>query len=127
MVNLMSYRERADYSDGRESTMTGREADDAYAPLGPLAEIGAEVVFVADVDSQFLGDTPCWNRVGVVKYPTRRSFIDMQSRPDFQELHAHKEAGMARTFVIGCLPIAAPVPGPVRVASQPTRTSTRFG
>ncbi len=108
MVNLMSYRDRADYADGRESSLSGREADDAYAPLGPLAAIGAEVVFFADVDAQFLGDAPSWDRVGVVKYPTRRSFIDMQSRPDFQELHAHKEAGMAQTFVIGCLPIAAP-------------------
>ena len=44
MVNLMSYREKADYADGRESNVTGREADDLYAPLGPLKEIGADHV-----------------------------------------------------------------------------------
>jgi len=27
MVNLMRYRERAEYADGRETTLTGREAD----------------------------------------------------------------------------------------------------
>ncbi len=37
MVNLMNYREVAEYADGRESTISGREADDLYAPLGPLA------------------------------------------------------------------------------------------
>ena len=73
-----------------------------------LAEIGAEPVFFADVDTQLLGESPMWDRVAVVKYPTRRSFIDMQSRPDFQAKHVHKEAGMAETFVIGCQPIGSP-------------------
>lgn len=108
MVNLMSYREKADYADGRQSDLTGRQADDAYAPLGPLQAIGAQPVFVADVDTQFLNDTPKWHRVGIVKYPTRRSFIEMQRRPDFQELHHHKEAGMAETIVAGCLPMPVP-------------------
>ncbi len=108
MVNLMKYRDVAEYADGRESTISGREADDRYTPLGPLAAIGADLVFAGEVDQQLLGDSPTWDRVGVVKYPTRRSFIEMQSRPDFQELHAHKDAGMAQTFVIGCQPIEVP-------------------
>lgn len=108
MVNLMSYRAEADYADGRPSTITGREADDLYTPTGPLTEIGAEIVFVADVVDQFLNDTPRWDRVGVVKYPTRRSFVEMQRRDDFQRLHEHKDAGMAQTIVIG----TQPMPGP---------------
>jgi hypothetical protein len=109
MVNLMKYREVADYADGRESTISGRDADDLYAPTESLAAIGAEVAFFGDVDQQLLGDAPIWDRVGVVKYPTRRSFIEMQSRPDFQRKHAHKEAGMAETIVIGCQPFDTPV------------------
>lgn len=108
MVNLMSYREQANYADGRKSDISGREADDRYAPLGPLAAVGAEVVLFADVDTQFLNDTPKWDRVAIVKYPTRRSFIDMQRLPEFKELHHHKDAGMASTFVIGCQPMAVP-------------------
>ena len=108
MVNLMKYREKADYADGRSSDISGREADDLYAPLGPLKAIGAEVVFVADVDTQFLNDSPKWDRVGIVKYPSRRAFLEMQNRPDFKELHHHKEAGMAETIVCGCLPMPVP-------------------
>jgi hypothetical protein len=108
MVNLMKYREKADYADGRASEISGREADDLYAPIGPLTAIGAEPVFFADVDTQFLNDTPKWDRVGIVKYPSRRAFIEMQSRKDFQELHHHKEAGMAETIVCGCLPMPVP-------------------
>jgi len=67
--------------------------------------VGAEVVFFGVVEQQLLGDDPVWDRVAVVKYPTRRSFIDMQGRPEFQESHKHKDAGMEQTFVIGCQPM----------------------
>ncbi|HEX7354927.1 MAG TPA: hypothetical protein VF288_08870 [Mycobacteriales bacterium] len=108
MVNLMSYRPVAQYADGRETTLTGREADDLYSPLEVLAAIGAEPVFFADVDAQLLGTAPAWHRVAVVKYPTRRSFVEMQQRPDFQDKHAHKDAGMAETIITACLPIPSP-------------------
>ena len=116
MVNLMAYRKVADYGAGNASgidpenggTVSGREADDRYAPLDVLADIGADVVFIGDVEDQLLGDVPRWDRVGVVRYPTRRSFIEMQQREDFQKKHVHKEAGMAETIVAGCLPLETP-------------------
>lgn len=111
MVNLMSYRDVAQYADGRDEVISGREADDRYAPLDVLGAIGAAPVFVAEVEDQLLGEAPRWDRVGVVRYPTRRSFVDMQSRPDFQEKHVHKEAGMEATIVAGCVPIDDPMAG----------------
>ena len=111
MVNLMKYRDIADYPDGARAdgpAISGREADDLYTPLESLAGVGAEIVFGGDVDLQLLGDAPIWDRVGVVKYPTRRSFIEMQSRPDFRRQHVHKEAGMQETIVIGCQPFDLP-------------------
>ena len=108
MVNLMAYRPRAEYADGRESTLTGRQADDRYTPIDELAKVGARIVFVGDVEDQLLGDAPRWDRVAVVKYPTRRAFIEMTSSSDYERAHAHKDAGMAQTFVIGCTPFAPP-------------------
>ena len=107
MVNLMVHRERADYGDGSD-TLTGDEADQRYAEAIPLEEIGAEVVFHADVESQLLGDAPRWDKVGVVRYPSRRAFIDMQRRDDFKAAHEHKEAALAETIVIAGVPIASP-------------------
>lgn len=108
MVNLMHYRDRAVYADGRESDLTGREADDRYAPFGPFRTVGAELVFLSDVDEQLVGDDQRWDRIAVVRYPTRRAFLDMQDLPEYVELHEHKDAGMASTFVIGCLPATVP-------------------
>lgn len=125
MVNLMKYRAVANYAGGNPSGRSGREADDAYAPTDALRQIGAKVVFLADVDTQLLGAEPKWDRVGVVRYPTRRSFIEMQTRPDFREKHVHKEAGMEQTIVMGCLPLPAPelpadAPALDRVPHPPT-------
>ena len=128
MVNLMRYKDRAEYADGRESTATGREADDEYAPIGPLAAVGAEIVFVADVEDQLLGDEPRWDRIGVVRYPTRAAFIEMQRREDFQRAHEHKEAGMAETIVIGCRPLSLPaIPQRVEWSDVPHPSSDDDG
>ena len=105
MVNLMKYHDVAQYGDEAAQKVSGREADNLYTPLEPLAAVGAEIVYVGDVDSKLLGDDRNWDRVAVVKYPTRRSFVEMQQREDFQKKHVHKEAGMQETIVMGCLPV----------------------
>jgi hypothetical protein len=107
-VNLMKYRDRADYADGGEGQITGREADDQYTPRESLRGVGAQIVFVADVESQLLGAEPQWDRVAVVRYPSGRAFVEMQSRPDFKEKHVHKEAGMQETIVMACKPMELP-------------------
>lgn len=105
-LNLMKYRERADYGDGDGPDISGREADDAYTPVGPLAAIGAVIAFAGDVVEQESG-RPRWDRVGIVRYPSRAAFFEMQRRDDFKAKHVHKEAGMEFTIVMSCLPESA--------------------
>lgn len=106
-LNLMKYRAVADYGEAGGPAVSGREADDAYAPLGPLAAIGAQPVFHADVVDQPVGE-PAWDRVGIVRYPSRSAFFAMQQRDDFKAQHVHKEAGMDCTIVLSCLPAGPP-------------------
>ena len=108
LVSLMCHRAIADYGDADGAPVSGREADGRYAAALPLQDIGAEVVFVADVESQLLGDEPRWDRVAVVRYPTRRAFVEMQQREDFPEAHRHKDAALERGIVIVGRPIATP-------------------
>jgi hypothetical protein len=101
-LNLMKYHQVARYSDERQG-VTGREADDAYAPFKSLAAVGAAIEFVGNVTSQPLGD-PQWDRVAVVRYPSRAAFIAMQERSDFKQAHEHKAAGMESTIILSCEP-----------------------
>lgn len=108
MVNFMRYRQVAAYRDASGPAITGREADDRYAPTDVLAAIGADVAYFGDVVPGPGGAAPAdrWDRMAIVRYPTRRSFIDMQERPDFKERRVHKDAGMDFTIIMGCLPLA---------------------
>jgi len=125
MVNLMRYRDRAVYADGRDTDLTGREADDRYAPFGPFRTVGAELVFLSDVEAQFLGEDQDWDRIAVVRYPSRRSFLEMQELPEYVALHEHKDAGMASTFVIACRPADLPdLPGDAPAVDQVPHPST---
>jgi len=101
----MKYHEVAQYSEDGvvDQPISGKEADDRYNPSTVLNKIGANVVFYGDVVSNNFG-TEDWDRIGIVRYATRKSFIDMQSRPDFGEKHVHKAAGMARTTLVCCRP-----------------------
>jgi hypothetical protein len=104
MVNFMRYKERADYGEGADSGISGHEADDRYAPTEVLADIGADVAYFGDSVGPDGGPDAEWHRMGIVRYPTRRSFIDMQSRRDFREKRVHKDAGMDFTVIMCSLP-----------------------
>jgi len=121
MVNLMRYKPVATYGEGEvdDPQVSGREADDRHAPLDVLAQVGAEVVFYGDVEDQLLGEGEPWERVGIVRYPTGRAFIEMQQRDDFKERHLHKEAGMERTIVMGCRPASGDLAAPAGAAGLP--------
>ncbi len=105
-LNLMKYRDVADYGEGGSSAAkTGREADDEYTPRESLAGIGAKITFAADVERTLIGDGTDWDRVGIVRYPSRKAFFEMQQREDFKKSHVHKDAGMEFTIVMSCLPV----------------------
>ena len=110
MLNLMRYKEAADYGDGDDRGVSGREADDRYAPTEVLDALGAPVALFGDVTDQPTPGT-AWDRIGIVRYPSRATFFAMQRREDFQEKYVHKQAGMAETIVMGCVPVVAADPG----------------
>ncbi len=112
MLNFMKYRETAVYADGGDTAVSGREADDRYAPTDVLAAIGAHICFLADV----VDASEDWDRIAVVRYANRRSFVEMQNRDDFQKKHVHKEAGMDHTTIMGTVPA-----GELPVVARPNR------
>ena len=123
MVNLMKYHEVAQYEgDAPGENISGKEADDRYNPSSVLNKIGADVMFYGDVVTNHLGDED-WDRIGIVRYATRRSFIEMQSRTDFAEKHQHKAAGMLRTI----LPVCRPVDESIDSHPRPAQDDLDFG
>jgi hypothetical protein len=89
------------------ASLPGQSADAVYAPASLLAAAGATLCFAADV----LASTGGWDRVAVIWYPTRRSFVELAYQRNFQDWHVAKEQRMERTTVMGTLPVAG-LPAP---------------
>lgn len=113
MVNLIRHRERAEYPDGRETDLTGAEADGLYGQsiLPILLDIGARPVFVGDAELNLISsDGETWDQIGMVRYPSRAKFFEMLEREDFRAVSQHKAAGVEKTLVLVSVPQQAPFP-----------------
>ena len=98
LLNLFKFREKAEYADGRETNLTGREAYDLYGhPMAKVLEkYGAEVVFYSEITGLILGQVEdLWDSFVIVKYPSRQALIEMTSSEEFKALSVHREAGLA--------------------------------
>ena len=109
MVNLIRFREQAEYADGRETTLTGREANELYSPTEYLAAIGARPVFVGDVTDIIEGVHPSqmageWDSVAIVQYPCPLAFFAMSVHEGFNARAIHKDAGVESSIVMVTYP-----------------------
>ena len=98
MVNLLKFREKAEYEDGRESQLSGREAYGLYATeMKKLVEAsGGRFIFSATVDSLLLGEVEeLWDVVGIVEYSSSKALMEISSTPAFQAIEVHRHAGLA--------------------------------
>jgi len=98
MVNLLKFKANAKYEDGRETSLTGREAYDIYgsAVAKLLKEFGGGALFAADVERLMLGEVDeLWDEVAIAMYPSRKAMLDMMQSPTMQEISIHRTAGLS--------------------------------
>ena len=97
MVNLLKFREKAVYEDGRECDLTGREAYMIYgrAVAGFLPEFGGKAIFAGDVTFLALGQVEeLWDEVAIAMYPSRGDLLRMSMSEAWQEIAVHRTAGL---------------------------------
>lgn len=98
MVNMLKFKERAEYADGRETALTGREAYQLYgqAVAGIVPDFGGRIVFVANVTFLALGQVDeLWDEIAIVEYPSRRDLVAMSMSDAWRNASVHREAGLA--------------------------------
>ncbi len=98
MVNLLKFREQAEYEDGRETALTGREAYELYEQgVKKLLEgIGGGIGFWGEVNRLVLGEVEeLWDMVGLAVWPSRQAMFEVMKSPEMQEISVHRAAGLA--------------------------------
>lgn len=106
MLNLLKFKPRAEYADGRETDLTGEQAYGIYgAAVTKLIEgFGGGLVFAGRANALVIGDGELeWDSVAILRYPSFDHFTRMIGSPEYQALHVHREAGLAHQLLINCL------------------------
>ena len=97
MVNLLKYKAKAIYEDGRDTNLTGEEAYGLYAVevVNLVEKYGGEFLFAGKVSRLMLGEVEnLWDSIAIAKYPSRKAMLDMTMDPEYQKIHVHRDAGL---------------------------------
>ena len=97
MVNLLKYKDKADYTDGRDVNLSGKEAYMLYATevINLITKYGGEFIFAGKVNRLMLGEVDeMWDEIAIAKYPSRKAMFEMTMDPEYQKIHIHRDAGL---------------------------------
>ena len=98
MVNLLKFREKAEYEDGSEPELSGREAYNRYgvevAKL--IVALGGQIRYSGPVTGLMIGEVEeLWDAVALAEYPSLAAFQKMALSPEMHAIEHHRKAGLA--------------------------------
>lgn len=108
MVNLLKFREIADYEDADNADavqVSGREAYQRYAnvALSKIRENGGSIKYLALTEQSFVGDqADDWDQVVIVRYPSRAAYLLGFDSPEYQAAIVHRIAGLEKRMLLQC-------------------------
>ena len=97
MVNLLKFKDKAEYEDGRDTDLSGEEAYAIYGleVIEHVKKAGGEPIFFGKVERLMLGEVEeLWDMVAIAKYPSRKAMLKMISDQDYIESAKHRSAGL---------------------------------
>ena len=101
MLNLLRFR-----PDGGRDTYLEYIA--AFESTGVQAKYGVDVLYVGTGGVALVGETgQDWDMVALVRYPSRKHFIDMINDPDYQRFEHLREDALGEAVLQATTPAAA--------------------
>ncbi|RCL37658.1 MAG: DUF1330 domain-containing protein [SAR86 cluster bacterium] len=97
MVNLLKFKNKAEYKDKRETALTGEEAYNIYSEEvgNHLAKVGGKIIFWGKVKGLLLGEVEeLWDQVAIAEYPNKTAMITMFTNEDYLVSEKHRSAGL---------------------------------
>jgi len=103
MLNLLKFRAKAQYPDGRKTDLTGQQAYEIYAEaMQKIVEReGGKFLFAGDVKYLAVGEVEdLWDVAGLVQYPSAAAFAKIATSPEVAEIGVHRTAGLEGQLLI---------------------------
>ncbi len=108
MLNLVRFRDRAAYPDGREAT--GAEAYAAYGrdSRTVFERVGGRIVWRGRFELTLIGpEDERWDACFIAEYPTVAAFVEMMRDPVYREAVKHRQAAALTSRLIRLAPAEA--------------------
>jgi hypothetical protein len=109
MLNLVRYRDKAEYPPGYNHGDSARAADRRYARaiLWPLLRNASLMLFVAPRSGRFMEahDAQPWDYVAMVRYRSRRDFLRFALSIQREDIIVHKWAAIESTQIFPVKPL----------------------
>jgi len=105
MLNLLKFKKKAEYADGRETDISGAEAYRIYGAMMKerIEADGGHIHFNTDTNSLVIGDGDLeWDAVAIVEYASLDNFKEIVSSPEYREMGLHRDAGLEHQLLINC-------------------------
>ena len=110
MINLIKYRPTAIYESAADNAMgSGREAYQEYGLVAfpKIIGMGGSLVYKGTCDHQFVGDeSQNYDDLIIVRYPSRRAYLEMFNSTEYQEAIKHRKAGLEYRVLHESTPLA---------------------
>jgi len=109
VVNLFQLNEQAEYPQAQNPPTPGLQAFNRFSRLMlPIwIQHGAHPVFVSQINAAFFND---WDLVSVVRYRSRRDFMNIQTSEDYAQILPHRFAATRANIRLKLPGIAIPSP-----------------
>ncbi len=110
MLNMIRYKDLADYPGGHPNAGKGLTGRQAYAEYSRaialiLARVGAQMAWRGKFETVVTGPAePEWDDVFVMGYPGAGAFLAMVTDPEYRRHVAHRAAAVADSRLIRYAP-----------------------
>ncbi len=108
MLNLVRFRDRAAYPDGRAAT--GAEAYAAYGrdSFPVFSRLGGRIVWRGGFELMLIGPAEeRWDECFIAEYPSVSAFVEMIRDPVYREAVKHRQAAVLDSRLIRMQPAAS--------------------
>ena len=105
MLNLVRFREKAAYPDGRDVTGAQAYADYGRESYPVFSKLGGRIVWRGNFELMLIGPTEeKWDECFIAEYPSVDAFVEMVRDPVYREAVKHRQAAVLDSRLIRTSP-----------------------
>lgn len=101
MLNLLRFREKAAYPDGRNVTGAAAYATYGRESAAVFQRVGGEIIWRGKPEVTLIGpNDEHWDLAFIARYPTAGAFLEMVTDPQYREAVKHRQAAVLDSRLI---------------------------